>query len=68
MDKKRAIELLGGTVSSAAEAIGITTSAVSQWPDELPDRVADRVLAALARKHLPPEMLGDSASAPKEAA
>lgn len=68
MEKKRAIELLGGTVSSAAEAIGITTSAVSQWPDELPDRVADRVLAALVRRHMPPELIGESASAPKEEA
>lgn len=58
MDKRRAIELLGGTVTSAAVACGVTTSAVSQWPDELPKNIEDRVLAALARKHLPPELIG----------
>jgi len=58
MDKKLAIELLGGTASAAAEAIGITPSAVSQWPDELPSRLQDRVLAVLARRHLAPELLG----------
>ena len=57
MLKSHAIELLGGTVTSAAEAIGVTSSAVTQWPDELPQRIADRVLAALARKHLPAELL-----------
>lgn len=52
MRKERAIELLGGTVSAAAEAVRVTASAVSQWPAELPPRIEDRVLAALARKHL----------------
>lgn len=50
MTKNEALNLLGGTVESAARAIGITASAVSQWPDELPQRVADRVQAALWRK------------------
>lgn len=58
MNKARAIDLLGGTVTAAAQAIGVTPSAVTQWPEELPDRIADRVLAALARKHLPPEVIG----------
>lgn len=58
MRKEKAIELLGGTPTAAAEQIGITVSAVTQWPDDLPDRIADRVLAAIARKHLPPETLG----------
>ena len=57
MLKSQAIELLGGTVTAAAEAVGVTSSAVTQWPDELPPRIADRVLAALARKHLPVEIL-----------
>lgn len=57
MLKSKAIDLLGGTVSAAAEAIGVSSSAVSQWPAELPPRLADRVLAALARKHLP-ELVG----------
>jgi len=49
MLKTEAIRLLGGTTASAAAAIGITPSAVSQWPHILPTRIADRVVAALAR-------------------
>lgn len=59
MQKSMAIRLLGGTITQAADAVGVSASAVSQWPDELPSRIADRVLAALARKHLPPELLGE---------
>jgi hypothetical protein len=59
MDKQHALKLLGGSVTSAAVACGVTTSAVSQWPDELPRNIEDRVLAALARKHLPPELIGE---------
>lgn len=58
MNKRRAIDLLGGSPTAAAVACGITASAVSQWPDELPKNIEDRVLAALARKHLPPALLG----------
>lgn len=50
MLRREAIELLGGTVSEAAAAIGITSAAVSQWPEELPDRIRDRVQAALWRR------------------
>jgi hypothetical protein len=50
MNKQEAIDLLGGSVTAAAEAIGITPSAVSQWPEVLPDRIADRVRAALWRR------------------
>lgn len=59
MRKQKAIELLGGTVAAAASAIGVTYQAVDKWPDVLPDRIADRVVAVLARKHLAPEMIGD---------
>lgn len=59
MHKSKAIELLGGSIATAAEAIGISYQAVNQWPDELPDRIADRVLAVIARKHLAPELIGD---------
>lgn len=58
MLKTKAIALLGGTIAAAAEQIGISYQAVDKWPDELPDRIADRVLAVLARKHLPPEVIG----------
>ena len=64
MKKARALELLGGTVATAAEAIGISSAAISQWPDELPPRLEDRVLAVLARKHLPAEVLKAVASQP----
>ena len=50
MTKDEAIHLLGGSHKAAAEAVGITVQAVSQWPDELSKRVADRIAAALWRK------------------
>lgn len=50
MRKPEAIELLGGSISAAAEAVGISYQAVDKWPDELPQRIADRVQAALWRK------------------
>jgi DNA-binding transcriptional regulator YdaS (Cro superfamily) len=67
MHKTEAIRLLGGTNAAAAEAIGITPSAVSQWPDVLPASIQDRVVAALARKHLPPELIGGQAQPAKAA-
>lgn len=57
MLKSDAIRLLGGTPKSAAEACQITKQAVSLWPEVLTRDIEDRVLAALARKHLPPELL-----------
>lgn len=63
MLKTEALELLGGTTTAVAEAIGITPQAVSQWPDILPDRIADRVYAALARRT---DLIGPPA-APTEA-
>jgi hypothetical protein len=50
MLKAEAIELLGGTVAAASAAIGVTYQAVDKWPDVLPQRIADRVHAALWRK------------------
>lgn len=59
MQKAKAIQLLGdGSIRSAADAIGISYQAVDKWPDPLPRRIEDRVLAALARRHLPPELIG----------
>lgn len=60
MNKAKAIELCGGTVSAAAKELGITSSAISQWPEsgDLPEGAQNRVLAYLARKHLPPELIG----------
>lgn len=62
MLKQKAIELLGGTVTAAAKAVGVTTSAVTQWPEELPPRIADRVQAALAR-----QTFGQALSEPRTA-
>lgn len=59
MHKSKAIELLGGSIAAAAEAIGVSYQAVNQWPDELPVRISDRVLAVIARKNLPPELIGE---------
>lgn len=49
MDKQTAIDLLGGSLKSAAEAVGVTPQAVSGWPDPLSKKIADRVQAALWR-------------------
>lgn len=49
MKKSRALELLGGTVASACKALNITSQAFSQWPEELPARLVDRVIAGLLR-------------------
>jgi molybdenum-dependent DNA-binding transcriptional regulator ModE len=50
MFKQKAIELLGGSITAAAEAIGITYQAVNKWPEQLPPRIEDRVMAAISRK------------------
>lgn len=50
MYKQEAIEMLGGTVGSAAIAVGVTHAAISSWPEVLPARLSDRVQAALWRK------------------
>lgn len=50
MTKNEALQALGGSVSSAAAAIGISPSAVSQWPEQLPKTAIDRVQAALWRR------------------
>jgi transcriptional repressor of cell division inhibition gene dicB len=50
MKKTDAINQLGGTVSAAAKACGVTSSAVSQWPEVLTKDHIDRVQAALWRK------------------
>ncbi len=58
MPKAKAIELLGGSIHSAADEIDISYTAVKKWPDELPDRITDRVTAAIARRLLPAKVLG----------
>lgn len=64
MKKTDAIQLLGGSVAKAAEAIGINSQAISQWPEVLPPRIADRVQAALWRMSQQPAaaVTGDPAA------
>ena len=49
MKKSEALKLLGGSATSAAQAIGVTPAAISLWPDDLPPRISDRVIAAMVR-------------------
>lgn len=65
MNKYDAIQLLGGTVAKAAEAVHINPQAISQWPETLPRRLVDRVIAALVRtgREVPTELI-DAESAP----
>jgi hypothetical protein len=63
MLKSEAIELLGGSIPAAAKAIGITYQAVDKWPDVLSARIADRVLAALARQQQQPRKRSTKAAA-----
>jgi hypothetical protein len=50
MNKKIAIKLLGGTAKHAADAIGVTLSAIYRWPPVLTRTLRDRVDAALGRQ------------------
>jgi hypothetical protein len=40
-----------GSISAIARAIDITPEAVVQWPDILPKRLQDRVIAAAVREN-----------------
>lgn len=60
MLKTEAIQMLGGTPTATAEAIGITPQAVNDWPDVLSARISDRVYAALARKKAAEEAAKES--------
>lgn len=66
MHKSKAIEILGGTVSAAAEAMGVTYQAVDKWPDILPDRIAERVLGVVAKTRYP-ALAAELAAEPKAA-
>lgn len=49
MRKSEAIQLFGGLQKDVAAALGITPSAVSQWPEELDQATEDRVIGAAVR-------------------
>lgn len=53
MDKQTAINMLGGTPSKAAKAMGYKSiQAIYVWPDTLKQEVADRVVGAALRLKL----------------
>jgi len=58
MKKSKAIEMFG-TASELSRVLGCTPSAIFQWPDLLPDRIADRVIAACVRSGIDPKPLLD---------
>ncbi len=57
MLKENAIKALGGTGARTARRVGLTRSAIAQWPDVLPARIEDRVLAAWTRANVAAETL-----------
>ena len=63
MTKSDAVAKLGGTYKSAADAIGCTRQAIQDWPEDLPRRIEDRVLAVLYRRALADGTITESADA-----
>lgn len=49
MQKSDAIQVFG-SVAHLARAIGVSHTAVQKWPDMLPRRLEDRVIAAAVRE------------------
>lgn len=49
LTKQQAVRLFGGQVKGLAAALGLTSSAISQWPEELSPQRADRVIGAAVR-------------------
>ena len=49
LTKQQAANLFDGTYASMARGLGITRSAVDQWPYELTQRQEDQVVGALFR-------------------
>ena len=47
--KRQACDLFGGRVTDLARAVGVTHSAVSQWPEQLSQRQIDQVIGAAVR-------------------
>lgn len=57
MLKTDALKVLGPDAQSAADAIGCSRQAVEKWPEVLPKRIVDRVIAAVARRERPASLL-----------
>lgn len=49
MTKAEAVRIFGDSNADLARALGVTRSAVQQWPDELTQEQADRVVGAAVR-------------------
>lgn len=49
MTKQEAADLFGGKHAALARALDMTRGGISQWPDELTDAQADRVIGAAIR-------------------
>jgi transcriptional repressor of cell division inhibition gene dicB len=59
MTKQQAADLFGGVHADLARALDMTRGGISQWPDELTDAQADRVIGAALRlgRQVPDELL-----------
>ena len=59
MKKQVALEYFGGSVCQLAEALNVSPQAVYDWPDILPRRLVDRVIAACVRtgRDVPQELV-----------
>ena len=66
MKKSDAIQILGGSIAAAAEAVGASYQAISKWPEILPRRIEDRVIAAIARRKLPPSAFSPDPAASEQ--
>ena len=49
MQKSIAIKLLGPTTDEAGHRVGCSGAAIRKWPEVLPQRLVDRVIAASVR-------------------
>jgi transcriptional regulator with XRE-family HTH domain len=47
--KAKAIRLFGGTQAAMARALGVSTQAISQWPETLTQAQRDRLVGAAIR-------------------
>lgn len=62
LTKAEAFRLLGTSKpAEVARELRITPQAVNDWPMVLSAAISDRVVAAIARRHLPPELIGGTA-------
>jgi hypothetical protein len=66
MTKTQAISIFGNRQQDLADAVGVTRSAVAQWPEELPPRQIDIVVGAAVRLGKWPSA-GHSESSPNAA-